>query len=156
MSCGDAVIKCKVTRSPNLNTTNLAKCKTECVKNNKLYCCRLYRIISLHWVFRSIMLNICQLIKSIKIPFFFRFSSGMFSIIKKIRFILKQTSHDLQRLHDRQHLETPKINVIMFTKTEIIIKGKMIILKAAERRSSFFLLILINHWIFLGYLYTNM
>ena len=99
--------------------------------------------------------NIWDLIKSTKIPFF-RFSSGMFSIIKTIRFILKQTSHDLYRSHDRQHLETPKINVIMFTKTEIIIKGKMIILKAAERRSSFFLLILINHQIFLGYLYTNM
>ena len=68
---------------------------------------------------------------------------------KKISFVLKQTSHDLYRLHDRQHLETPKINVIMFTKTEIIIKGKMIILKAAEQRSSFFLLILINHQIFL-------
>ena len=81
MSCGDAVINGKVTRSHNLNTINLAMCKTECVKNNKLYCCRLYRII--------------------KIPFFFRFSSVMFSIIKKIRFILKQTSHDLYRLHDR-------------------------------------------------------
>ena len=48
MSCGDAVIKCKVTRSHNLKNINLAKCKTECAKNNKLYCCRLYCIIPLY------------------------------------------------------------------------------------------------------------
>ena len=53
MGCGDAVINGKVTRSHNLNTINLAMCKTECVKNNKLYCCRLYRILSFYYVFLS-------------------------------------------------------------------------------------------------------
>ena len=49
MSCGDAVINGKVTRSHNLNTINLAMCKTEYVKNIKVYCCRLYRTSSKIW-----------------------------------------------------------------------------------------------------------
>ena len=55
MSCGDAVINGKVTRSHNLNTINLAMCKTKCVKNNKLYCCRLYRILSFYYVLDDIL-----------------------------------------------------------------------------------------------------